>query len=50
MYCKDLRKKLMKEDVTRVLGILKEGGWCIRTPRRGPVDPNVLLLERESNG
>ncbi|THF94239.1 hypothetical protein TEA_004466 [Camellia sinensis var. sinensis] len=23
MYCKDLRKKLMKEDVTRVLGILK---------------------------
>ncbi|KAL7177793.1 hypothetical protein ACSBR2_031039 [Camellia fascicularis] len=49
MYCKDLRKKLMKEDVTRVLGILKEGGWCIRTPRRGPVDPNVLFLERESN-
>ncbi|KAI8003300.1 BTB/POZ domain-containing protein [Camellia lanceoleosa] len=24
MYCKDLRKKLMKEDVTGVLGILKE--------------------------
>ncbi|THF97205.1 hypothetical protein TEA_012327 [Camellia sinensis var. sinensis] len=24
MYCKDLRKKLMKEDVTRVLGILKK--------------------------
>lgn len=23
MYCKDLRKKLMKEDVSRVLGILK---------------------------
>lgn len=23
MYCKDLRKKLMKEDVTKVLGILK---------------------------
>lgn len=23
MYCKDLRKKLMKEDVPRVLGILK---------------------------
>ena len=23
MYCKDLRKKLMREDVTRVLGILK---------------------------
>ncbi|CAL5435271.1 unnamed protein product [Camellia sinensis] len=27
-----------------------EGGWCIRAPRRGPVDPNVLLLERESKG
>lgn len=23
MYCKDLRKRLMKEDVSRVLGILK---------------------------
>lgn len=23
MYCKDIRKKLMKEDVSRVLGILK---------------------------
>jgi len=23
MYCKDLRKKLMREDVSRVLGILK---------------------------
>jgi hypothetical protein len=23
MYCKDLRRKLMKEDVSRVLGILK---------------------------
>lgn len=23
MYCKDLRKRLMKEDVPRVLGILK---------------------------
>ena len=23
MYCRDLRKKLMKEDVPRVLGILK---------------------------
>ncbi|XP_028106231.1 uncharacterized protein LOC114305351 isoform X2 [Camellia sinensis] len=27
MYCKDLRKKLMKEDVTRVLGILKIFLW-----------------------
>jgi hypothetical protein len=23
MYCKDLRRKLMKEDVSRVLGILQ---------------------------
>ncbi|GMP44779.1 hypothetical protein CsSME_00013562 [Camellia sinensis var. sinensis] len=38
MYCKDLRKKLMKEDVTRVLGILKLHGvlnvvsWGIMFP------------------
>lgn len=33
MYCKDLRKKLMKEDVSKVLGILKVNTllfllWC----------------------
>ncbi|KAI4326918.1 hypothetical protein L6164_019436 [Bauhinia variegata] len=29
MYCKDIRKKLMKEDVSRVLGILKVMFWLL---------------------
>ena len=29
MYCKDLRKKLMKEDVSKVLGILKVMGFYL---------------------
>ncbi|THF96379.1 hypothetical protein TEA_026371 [Camellia sinensis var. sinensis] len=35
MYCKDLRKKLMKEDVTRVLGILKAFAFSSTVKAKG---------------
>jgi hypothetical protein len=28
MYCQDVKRSLMKENVCRVLGILKVGSWC----------------------
>ncbi|CAL5347303.1 unnamed protein product [Camellia sinensis] len=39
MYCKDLRKKLMKEDVTRVLGILKCGRLVYQNTKKRASGP-----------
>ncbi|CAL5416297.1 unnamed protein product [Camellia sinensis] len=49
MYCKDLRKKLMKEDVTRVLGILKIFD-LFDVKRNGVIEREVGVSEHQEEG